>query len=74
MTVTVKGGTMCEQYYEDKANGKIEVAEEVKDAADAIMSILDSVYDERSYRPEDARSKNVELKVNQDKLAMPERN
>ena len=68
----VKKGQLTDKYYEDKANGKIEVAEEVKDSADAIMNILDSVYDERSYRPEDARSKNVELKVNQDKLAMPE--
>ena len=70
----VKKGQLTDKYYEDKANGKIEVAEEVKDSADAIMNILDSVYDERSYRPEDARSKNVELKVNQDKLAMPELN
>ncbi len=68
----VKKGQLTDKYYEDKANGKIEVAEEVKDSADAIMSILDSVYDERSYRPEDARSKNVELKVDEDKLAMPE--
>lgn len=33
---------------------------------------MDSVYDARSLQPEDARSNNVELQVDEEKLAMPE--
>ena len=42
------------------------------DSRDAIINILDSVYDSRVKQPENARDKNVELKVDNDKLAMPE--
>ena len=67
-----KGGTLTEKYYEDKANGTVKVAEEVKDCGDSVVKILDSVYDERGMKPENARAKNVELQVDQEKLAMPQ--
>ena len=67
-----KKGVLTDKYYADKANGEIKVAEEVEDSRDAIINILDSVYDSRVMRPENARDKNVELKVDDDKLAMPE--
>ena len=68
----VRKGVLTDKYYEDKANGTIEVAEEVADAADSVIAILDTVYDERSMAVENAHSNNVELKVDEDKLAMPE--
>ena len=67
-----KKGTLTDKYYEDKANGEIKVAEEVADSAAAVIEIIDSVYDGRSMMPENARSNNVELTVDEDKLAMPE--
>lgn len=65
-------GVLTDKYYEDKANGEIKVAEEVVDYAASVIEIVDSVYDARSMHPENARSNNVELQVDEDKLAMPE--
>ena len=65
-------GALTDKYYEDKANGEIKVAEEVADSAASVLAIIDSIYDERSMQPENARSNNVELQVDEDKLAMPE--
>ena len=67
-----KKGALTDKYYADKANGEIKVAEEVADSRDAIINILDSVYDSRAMQPENARSANVELQVDPEKLAMPE--
>ena len=65
-------GALTDKYYEDKANGEIKVAEEVADFAASVLDIIDSVYDGHSMQPENARSNNVELQVDEDKLAMPE--
>lgn len=67
-----KKGVLTDKYYADKANGAIQVAEEVTDSRDSVINILDSVYDGRAMQPENARDKNVELQVDPDKLAMPE--
>ena len=68
----VKRGVLTDKYYADKANGAIQVAEEVADSRDSVIKIVDSVYDSRAMQPENARDKNVELQVDPDKLAMPE--
>ena len=65
-------GALTDKYYQDKANGEIVVAEEVADSAESVIAIIDSIYDSRSMQPENARSNNVELKVDEEKLAMPE--
>ena len=65
-------GALTDKYYADKANGAVKVAEEVADSRDAVINILDSVYDSRAMQPENARDKNVELQVEPEKLAMPE--
>ena len=67
-----KKGSLTDKYYADKANKEIKVAEEVADSAAAIIEIIESIYDARTMQPENARSNNVELKVDEDKLAMPE--
>ncbi len=67
-----KTGALTDKYYEDKANGEIKVADEVAGAVASIIQIIDSVYDAKSMLPENARSNNVELQVDEDKLAMPE--
>lgn len=67
-----KKGILTDKYYEDKANGEIKVAEEVADSASSVIEIIDSIYDSRTMQPENARSNNVELVVDESKLAMPE--
>ncbi len=61
-------GILTDKYYKDKANGEIKVAEEVADSAASVIEIIDSIYDARSMQPENARSNNVELHVDEDKL------
>jgi len=68
----IKRGQLTDKYYEDKANNEIKVAEEVADSAPAVIEIIESIYDEKAALPEDARKNNVELKVDNKKLAMPE--
>ena len=65
-------GVLTDKYYQDKANGEIKVAEEVADSAAAVIEIVDSIYDAKALQPENARSNNVELQVDEDKMAMPE--
>lgn len=67
-----KKGTLTDKYYEDKANGELKVADEAADSAASVIEIIDSVYDSRAMQPENARSNNVELQVDEEKLAMPE--
>lgn len=67
-----KKGVLTDKYYEDKANGELKVAEEVADSASSVIEIIDSIYDSRAMQPENARSNNVELEVDESKLAMPE--
>ena len=67
-----KKGILTDKYYADKANHEIKVAEEVADSAAAVVEIIDTIYDGKSLMPENARSNNVELHVDENKLAMPE--
>lgn len=69
--VNKKGG-LTDRYYEAKANGAVQVAEEVADSAAAILKILDAVYDEKQMAPEDARKGNVVLKLDERKIQLPE--
>ena len=65
-------GALTDKYFADKANNQVKIAEEAADCADSVLAILDSVYSDSAMKPENARSNNVELQVDPDKLAMPE--
>ena len=67
-----KQGTLTDKYYADKANGEIKLTDEVAGSTESVIGIIDTIYDGKAMQPENARSNNVELKVNPDKLAMPE--
>ena len=67
-----KKGILTDKYFTDKENNELQVAEEVSDSAISVIEIIDSIYDGRSMQPENARSNNVELTVDESKLAMPE--
>ena len=63
---------LTNKYYDDRSNGMVTFAEEVKDFAPAIIDVLDSVYNDKLMAPENARSNNVELHIDEEKLAKPE--
>ena len=65
-------GILTDKFFNDKANNQVKIAEEVADCSGSVLEILDSVYNDRVMKPENARSNNVELQVDPDKLAMPE--
>lgn len=68
----VKRGELTDKYYADKASGTVQVAEEVKDCAASVVSILSTIYDSHSVEFEDAHGNNVEAKVDPDKLKKKE--
>lgn len=63
---------LTDKFYEDKANGEVSFGTEMDQYKLDLMLIIDSIYDDTKMKPENARSNNVELKVDPDKLAMPE--
>ncbi len=67
-----ENAALTDKFYEDKANGKVSFGAEMDQYKPDFIDILDSIYDDTKMKPENARSNNVELKVNPDKLAMPE--
>ena len=67
-----KQGALSDKYYADKANGEIKLTDEVAGFEEAVLGIIDTIYDGKAMQPENARSNNVELQVKPDKLAMPE--
>lgn len=67
-----KKHTLTDKYFEDKKNGTIEFDDELMPYVNDIVTILDSVYDNKLFTIEDARQNNVELKLDENKLAMKE--
>ena len=67
-----KLGELTDKYYDDKANGEVKIAEEAKGFENEVIGIIDSIYDSKVMQPENARSNNIELQVDDEKLAMPE--
>lgn len=63
-----KIGELTDKYYEDKANGDIKIADEAKDFSADVIGIIDSIYDSKAMQPENVRSNNVELQVDDEKL------
>ena len=61
-------GVLTDKSYEDKANGNVQIPEEVADCAASIIEIVESVYTAETMKPENARSNNVELQVDEEKL------
>jgi type III restriction enzyme len=67
-----ENNALTDKFYEDKANGEVKLGDEMEQFKSDIFAILDSIYDDKKMTPENARSNNVELKLDADKLAMPE--
>ena len=65
----VRRGLLTEKYYEDKANGSVQIPEEADGRVDDIVTILDSLYDSNVIKPEDARKTNIEITLDTDKMS-----
>lgn len=61
-------GALTDKYYEDKANGELKMPVEVEGCEASVVEIIDSIYDPNAMKPEDARSNNIELQVDEEKL------
>ena len=64
----INKGMFTDKYYEDKKNGNVVLAEEVAECSESILQILDSVYDPKVMKPDNARNNNVDLSIDEDKL------
>lgn len=56
---------LTDKFYEDKANGEVSFGTEMDQYKPDLMLIIDSIYDDTKMKRENARSNNVELKVDQ---------
>ena len=65
-------GILTDTYFVDKKNNALRFADAVEGCYASVADILDSVYSDRAVKIDDARSNNVELKLDEDKLAMPQ--
>ena len=65
-------GMLTDTFREDKKNGTVKVADKVKDFSEAIISILDMVYDVKKLMPEDDRKSNVTATLDERKAEMKE--
>ena len=65
-------GILTDTYFADKKNNALRFADAVEGCYASVADILDSVYSDRAVKIDDARSNNVELKLDEDKLAMPQ--
>ncbi len=65
----VKDGVLTDKYYTDKQAGTLVVSESVEAPYQAsVWNIVDSIYDPRVTKPEDARKSNVSLEPDTSKL------
>ncbi|WFN33469.1 DEAD/DEAH box helicase family protein [Methanogenium sp. S4BF] len=60
------------KYHEDAKNGNISLPEEINDYSGSIIEILGNIGNPDAFRPDDARSRNVDLKIVDEKLEMKE--
>ena len=68
-----KKGVLTDKYHNDLDNKEIKLSEEVQEYAPEIINIINSVYDEKRSLPiENARDYDVDLKLDKNKMAMPE--
>ena len=65
-------GMLTDTFREDKKNGTVKIADKVKDFSEAIISILDMVYDAKKLMPEDDRKSNVTATLDERKAEMKE--
>lgn len=63
---------LTDKFYDDSKSGTLLISEELMPYKEDIINILNTIYDPHVITPENARSNNIELKVNNSKLEMKE--
>ena len=58
---------LTDTYYTDQSNGSVSLPESVGDFRESVLQILNSVYNSAAMQPENARSNNVELHLDEEK-------
>lgn len=64
-------GILTEKYFEDKKSGMLKFSAEIDQYRDSIIKMLDN-NSSKKIEIDNSRNKTVEIKVDQDKIAMPE--
>jgi type III restriction enzyme len=59
---------LTDKYYEEVKSGAFQLPQELADVQPAVEKILGGIYNPQAMQPDDARSKNVESKLDEDKL------
>ena len=63
-----RSGALTDKYYADKANNAIQLSDETQEYIEGIIQIIDTIYDSKAMAPVNARSNNVELTCDEEKL------
>ncbi len=63
-------GHLTEKYFEDKKNSALNFAEEIADCTESVVEILEGIYTD--YPTKNPKENNVESKLDEEKLALPE--
>jgi len=61
-------GALTDKYYDDSKAGNFTLPDDIAEYSFSIISILDDIYNLDALKPEDARSKNVELQLIEENL------
>lgn len=61
-------GALTDKYYDDVKAGIFSLPDDIAEYSTSITAILDNIYNPDALKPEDARSKNVELQIIDDNL------
>ncbi|MBP7874985.1 MAG: DEAD/DEAH box helicase family protein [Bacteroidales bacterium] len=64
----VKKGELTDEYYDHKTSGNIAIDQEVSTYKEAIIELLDSIYDPKKLMPEDPRKNNITLQINKEQF------
>lgn len=63
-----RSGALTDKYYADRANNAIQLSDETQEYIEGIIQIIDTIYDSKAMAPVNARSNNVELTCDEEKL------
>lgn len=62
-------GKLTEKYNEDKKNSALNFTEEISDCVESVAEFLNGIY--KNYTVKNAKSDNVEIKLDENKIALP---
>ncbi|PKK40553.1 Type III restriction enzyme [Clostridiaceae bacterium JG1575] len=64
----IKKGELTQKYYEARHNGSLQLPEEISREKQEVISVLDTIYDPNSSKPENARQNTVSITLDKKKM------